>query len=209
MIVVRIARLEERRNAVLQRHERRPNREQFVPRHRPIVRLAIQIAPLPHGRIGPAARLVRLRLQLHRLVVIGQFVALRQVTHHRVQPFAHASRKVVHLLRCAVGLLAALAVVVDVHVLVFGSLAAGVVGVTQTALAVHLAVRVPGGVVVGADQPPRIVLLRALGHADARRLVFVGLADATGAASDLGARINYLFFPLVFVQINYDLCRLL
>lgn len=196
MIVVRVARLQERCDTMLQRHQWRPNREQLVTRHRSIVRLSVQIAPLPHRRVRPTARLVRLRFLLHQLIVVGQFVALGQITHHRVQPFAHSPREVAHLFRRAIGLFAALSVVIDVHVLELGSLAGRVVHVAEASLAVHLAGRVPGGVVIGADQTPGIVVLGALGHADARRFVLFDLADATGSAFDARARINCVRFFL-------------
>lgn len=61
----------------------------------------------------------------------------------------------------------ALAVVVDVQMTQCGVSAVLVVGVAQAALAIQLAVGVPGLVVVRANHAARVVLLGAVRDADA------------------------------------------
>lgn len=190
MVLVRVARLQKWRNAVLQRQQRRSDREQLVPGHGTIVRMSVQVAPLPDGRIRPASRQIRFGLVSHFDVVRRQFPTVGQIFHDVEQPVAHATREIFLLLFGALIHLPALAVVVDVDVLDLFVRAGGVLFVAQATLAVHFAVRRPGLVEVGADTATGIVFKRTIGDADARGGGAFGLADTTGAAVDLAARID-------------------
>lgn len=97
VVAIRIARLQEGRNAVLQCHQRRANREQLVNGHRVVV-ARVQVAPLPHGSVNPTLGHVGLGLLLHVLVVVGQLLTLGQITHYVEEPVTHTSGEVNHLL---------------------------------------------------------------------------------------------------------------
>lgn len=112
--------------------------------------MRVEVAPLPDGGVGPAAREVGLGLALHLEVVVGQLAALGHVAHDVEQPIAHAPREVRHLALGAVGHLAAHAVVLDLHVVVLRAAADVAAVQAQAALPIHLAVRRPRLVVVRA-----------------------------------------------------------
>lgn len=59
--------------------------------------MGVEVAPLPDGGVGPAAREVGLGLALHAQVVRRELAALRHVAHDVEQPVAHAPREVQHL----------------------------------------------------------------------------------------------------------------
>lgn len=190
MIVIRVTGFQERSDTMFQGHKRSTNREQFMTRHGSVVRLSIQIAPLPNSSIRPSSGLVSLRFLLHNFVVVGQLVTLGQITHHRVQPFAHASREVVHLFGCAIGLFAALTVVIDMHMLVFGTFAGSIVRIAKASLAIYFTGRIPCRVVVGADQTTWVILLGALRYTCTCRFIVFHLADSASTASNVGTGIN-------------------
>lgn len=189
MILVGIARLQERRNAMLQADQRCAYGEQLVAGHRAIG-VAIQVTPFPYSCVGPAARVVGLGLQLHLHVVFGQLVALGQIAHHVEQPVAHATREVFQILAVANARLVAGAIVVDVQMRIVWMTAARILDVAPATLLVDGAVRGPGLVLVGAHMTTHIRLLGALGNAHALWLALVQLANATGAAVHDLARIN-------------------
>lgn len=112
--------------------------------------MRVEVAPLPNGGVGPAAREVGLGLALHLEVVVGELAALGQVAHDVEEPVAHAPREVRHLALGALGHLPAHAVVLDLHVVVLRRAAQVAAVQAQAALPVHLAVRRPRLVVVGA-----------------------------------------------------------
>lgn len=174
MVVVLVAAVQEGRDAVLQRHQRRADREQLVPGHEPahtthsgyraargtegplvvasspVVVVRVQVAPLPDGCVGPAAREVGLGLALHLQVVRRELAPLGHVAHYVEQPVPHATREVQHLVFVTLGHLAAHAVVLDLHVVVLRPAAQLGPVQAQAALLVHLAIRRPRLVVVGA-----------------------------------------------------------
>lgn len=189
MVLVGVAGLEEGCDAVLETDQRSTDGEELVARDGAIG-IAVQVAPLPHGGVRPATRVVGLRLQLHLHVVLGQLVALGQVAHHVEQPVAHAPGEVLQVLALAAPGLVASAVVVDVHVRVVRIGAAGLAAVAPAALLIHRAVRRPGLVGIGADQAASVHLLRALRNAHAFGLLVVHLADATGSAAHRFAQIH-------------------
>lgn len=63
--------------------------------------MRVEVAPLPDGGVGPAAREVGLGLALHAEVVRRELAALRHVAHDVEQPVAHAPREVQHLVLVA------------------------------------------------------------------------------------------------------------
>lgn len=94
VITVCVTRVKERRNAVLKSHKRCPNGKELVPRNGPIVRMTIEITPLPHRRRRPAQSQIGFGLTLHFRIIIIQFLTICQVPHDVKQPITHTARKV-------------------------------------------------------------------------------------------------------------------
>lgn len=63
----------------------------------PVVVVRVEVAPLPDGGVGPAAREVGLGLALHLQVMRSQLASLRHIAHYVEQPVTHAPREVQHL----------------------------------------------------------------------------------------------------------------
>lgn len=156
----------------------------------PVVVMSVEVAPLPDGRVGPAAREVGLGLALHGEVVRRQLAPLRHVAHDVEQPVAHATREVRHLVLAALRHLATSAVVLDLNVVVLRAAAQLGAVEAEAALLVHFAVGGPGLVVVGAHLAARVGLVGTLLDAVADGVaVLVDLAHATSAAVHLQAWI--------------------
>lgn len=93
-------------------------------------------------------------------------------------------------------------------------LAGGVLGIAQAPLTMHLAVRVPSLISVGADATTEVLLLGALRDADALCLFSLCLTHSPSLAMDLRAGIqvaqaNHLFDVLLLVLTSLGLNKLL
>jgi len=191
VIVVDVARVEERTDAVLEGHQWGADREQFVAGHFPVRWVSIEITELPDGSIGPLAAQILLGFTFQFEEVRAQIMSVGQVPHDVEQPITHAAREVHHFISRAFWQIFAGSEVLDVGVVVLGVDAVLGAFLAQAAHAVQVTVRVPRLVLVAADHATGIFFLGTSGNTPALGFaLFVDTALTAGTAVFAGAGID-------------------